>query len=50
MTELYTAESALAGIAALAPVGSAPAPSHKTPEPQRPAEPAIYWTTGRKRY
>src|ERR1700685_555613 len=34
-TLISTAESALAGIAALAPVGSAPAPSHKTPEPQR---------------
>jgi len=29
-----TAESALAGIAALIPVGPGPAPSHKTPEPQ----------------
>src|SRR6266576_1429326 len=32
---ISTAESALAGIAALVPVGSAPAPSHKMPEPQR---------------
>src|ERR1700722_5517415 len=31
---ISTDESALAGIAALVPVGSAPAPSHKTPEPQ----------------
>ena len=32
---ISAAESALAGIAALVPVGSAPAPSHKKPEPQR---------------
>src|SRR5580692_9822157 len=31
---MSTAESALAGIAALVPVGSGPAPSHTTPEPQ----------------
>src|SRR5579864_7423214 len=31
---ISTAESALAGIAALVPVGSAPEPSQKTPEPQ----------------
>src|ERR1017187_4268045 len=31
---ISTAESALAGIAALVPVGSGPAPSHKKHEPQ----------------
>src|SRR5260370_23373002 len=31
---ISTAESAPAGIAALVPVGSSPAPSHKTPEPR----------------
>jgi hypothetical protein len=47
---ISAAESALAGIAALVPVGSAPAPSHKTPEPQRSCRACGTYLHGRIHY
>jgi hypothetical protein len=46
---VLTAESALAGIAALFPVGSGPAPLIRHPSLICPAKPANHWTTGHKR-